>query len=115
MVELQIAHHQEGAYDVLEPQGEIDLASYTHLRTLISDLVNEGRANLVVDLSGTTFLDSTALGALIGGRRRAYAAGGSFVIVCDNPQMLRLFTITKLDLVFTVLPSRDAWRESVGM
>lgn len=112
-MELEISHSQDGDYDILAPQGEVDLASYTDLRTLISDLIQAGRAKIVVDLSGTTFLDSTALGALIGGRRKAYAAGGSFAIVCDNPQMLRLFTMTKLDLVFTVLPSRSAWRESV--
>lgn len=113
-MELEISHKPEGEHDILAPQGELDVASYTHLRGRISDLIDTGRANLVVDLSGTTFLDSTALGALIGGRRRAYAAGGSFTIVCDNPQLVRLFEITKLDLVFNVLPSLDDWRKSVG-
>jgi len=112
-VDLEIIHTRVDDHDILAPQGEVDLASYAHLRNRISDLVTTGRANLVIDLSSTAFLDSTALGALIGGRRKAYAAGGSFVIVCANPQLLRLFEITKLDLVFKVLPSLDAWRESV--
>ncbi|RNM14191.1 STAS domain-containing protein [Nocardioides pocheonensis] len=114
-MELEIGHSTEGEYDILAPQGEIDLASYTTLRNRIGDLISQGRANLVVDLSGTEFLDSTALGALIGGRRKAYAAGGSFAIICDSPVLLRLFTITKLDLVFTVHPSHDQWRASVGL
>lgn len=114
MVELEIAHTQEGDHDILAPQGEVDLASYTYLRDRISELIDGGRANVVVDLSSTAFLDSTALGALIGGRRRAYAAGGSFALVCDNPHLLRLFELTRLDLVFNVLPSLDAWRKSVG-
>ena len=114
-MELEIRHSMEGDHDVLAPQGEIDLASYTHLRDRIGDLISAGRANLVLDLSGTAFLDSTALGALIGGRRKAYAAGGSFAIICDSPQLLKLFTVTKLDLVFNVLPSREAWRASVGL
>jgi len=113
-VELEIAHTQDGDHDILAPQGEVDLASYTHLRNRISDLIDSGRTNVVVDLSGTTFLDSTALGALIGGRRKAYSAGGSFSIVCDNPQLLRLFEVTKLDLVFNVLPTFEDWRKSVG-
>jgi anti-sigma B factor antagonist len=113
-MELEITHSRDGDHDILAPQGEVDLASYTDLRSLIADLIEADRVNIVVDLSGTTFLDSTALGALIGGRRKAYAAGGSFSIVCDNTQMLRLFAMTKLDLVFTVLPSLSAWKESVG-
>jgi len=114
-VELQIGHTTDGDYDILAPEGELDIASFTHLRTRISDLIDAGRANIVIDLSGTAFLDSTALGALIGGRRKAYAADGSFAVVCDNPQLLKLFKITKLDLVFNVLPSHEAWRETVGM
>jgi anti-sigma B factor antagonist len=114
-MELEIRHSTEGEYDILAPQGEIDLASYTTLRNRIGDLIGTGRSNLVIDLSGTAFLDSTALGALIGGRRKAYAAGGSFAIICDSPQLLRLFTITKLDLVFNVLPSHEEWRASVGL
>ena len=113
-MELEISHIPDGDHDILAPQGEVDLASYTHLRNRISGLIDAGRVNLVIDLSSTAFLDSTALGALIGGRRKAYAAGGSFVIVCDNPNLLRLFEITKLDLVFNVLPSLDAWRRAVA-
>lgn len=113
-MELEISHTQDGDHDILAPHGEVDLASYTDLRNRISDLIDSGRVHVVVDLSATTFLDSTALGALIGGRRKAYAAGGSFSIVCDNPQLLRLFEVTKLDLVFNVLPTFDDWRKSVG-
>jgi anti-sigma B factor antagonist len=113
-VELEIDHSTEGDFDVLSPRGELDLATYTQLRDRVNELLASGRTNLVVDLSETGFLDSTALGALIGGRRRAYAAGGSFAVVCDNPQLLKLFKVTKLDLVFAVSPSLDEWRASAG-
>jgi anti-sigma B factor antagonist len=112
-VELEIDHSSEGDYDILAPHGELDLATYTQLRDRINELLSAGRTNLVMDLSATEFLDSTALGALIGGRRRAYAAGGSFAVVCDRPQLRKLFEVTKLDLVFAVLPSLDDWRASL--
>jgi anti-sigma B factor antagonist len=113
-MELKIEHMTVGDHDVLAPTGEVDLSSYSDLRERIGELLGQGRANVVIDLSGTTFLDSTALGALIGGRRRAYAAGGSFAIICSNPHLLRLFAITKLDLVFDVLPSREDWLQRIG-
>jgi len=113
-VELEIDHSAEGDYDILAPHGELDLATYIQLRDRINELLSTGRTNVVMDLSATEFLDSTALGALIGGRRRAYAAGGSFTVVCSRPQLLKLFEATKLDLVFSVLPSLEEWRASVG-
>ncbi|MET3962416.1 anti-anti-sigma factor [Marmoricola sp. OAE513] len=110
-MEIEIEHTTEGDHDVLAVRGELDLSSYTTLRDRISDLISAGRTKLVIDLAATEFLDSTALGALIGGRRRAHAAGGSFVIACANANLLRLFNLTRLDLVFTVYPSLAAWRE----
>jgi anti-sigma B factor antagonist len=112
-VELEIEHSTEGDHDILAPRGELDLATYTQLRDRINELLSAGRTNVVMDLSATEFLDSTALGALIGGRRRAHAAGGSFAIVCDRPQLLKLFAVTKLDLVFALWPSLEAWRTSL--
>lgn len=112
MVNLEIGHRTEGDYDLLAPRGEVDLSCYAELRDRINAVLAEGRAHLVLDLSETEFLDSTALGALISARRKAYAAGGSFAVICDNTQMLKLFRITKLDLVFTVHPSFEAWRDA---
>jgi anti-sigma B factor antagonist len=38
--------------------------------------------------------------------RRTTRAGGSLVLVCTNPTVLRLFQVTKMDTTFTILPSR---------
>ena len=109
-MELVITHVVEGDHDILAVRGELDVSTYTTLRSRVGDLIDSGRTNVVLDLAGTEFLDSTALGAMIGGRRRAYAAGGSFAIVCENPQLLRMFTLTKLDKVFSLWPTMDEWR-----
>ena len=112
-MEITIDHAVEGDYDILAPIGEVDLASYVQLRDRMGELLDRGRVHLVLDLTGTVFLDSTALRALIGARRRAYALGGSFAVICANPPVLKLFALTKLDAVFGVLPSLEEWRSSV--
>jgi anti-sigma B factor antagonist len=114
-VDIEIEHVVEGDHDILAPIGEVDLSSYAQLRDRIGELLDQGRVHLVLDLSGTLFLDSTALAALIGGRRRAYAIGGSFAVICSNRQLLRLFALTKLDTVFGVLPTLEDWRRSVAV
>ena len=57
-------------------------------------------------------LDSTALGCLVSGRRKAVEAGGSFVVLADSAPLVKLFAITKLDHVFEILPDREAWLSS---
>jgi anti-sigma B factor antagonist len=106
---LEIISRSEGAYEIVSPRGEIDVATQTTLRAKLEDLIASGRTDIVVDLAETTFLDSTGLGALIGARRRTYALDGSFAIICANPRMRELFAITRLDLVFRVHETFDEW------
>ena len=53
------------------------------------------------------FIESTGLGALIGGRRRAHALKGSLSLVCNEDQVLKIFRITGLDKVFTIYKTVD--------
>ena len=70
---LQIDVTRTGGYTVVSPQGEIDFATGPQLKDALTELLVAGEVNLVVDLLGVDFIESTGLGALIGGRRRAYA------------------------------------------
>ena len=58
--------------------------------------------DVIVDLSETTFIDSSSLGVLIGAHRRLKLRGGSLVVVCDNEAIVKTFRITGLDGVFTL-------------
>ena len=60
---------------------------------------------IVVDLEQVEFLDSTGLGVLVGGLKRAKASAGSFVLVCDQPRLLKIFRITGLEKVFELYPT----------
>ena len=90
---------------VVAPHGELDLATHRQLREAIDELLLAGKVDVVVDLDHTTFIDSTALGTLIGARRRAHSLKGSFAILCRNPELLRIFRATSLDRMFEILDS----------
>jgi anti-sigma B factor antagonist len=55
--------------------------------------------HLIADLSRVDFLDSTGLGALVGGLKRLREAGGSLALVISAPRILRIFQITGLTTV----------------
>lgn len=103
MSEFSVETRQdERGRSVLAPRGELDLATNQAFVKAVTEALDAGQVHLVVDLTDTTFLDSTALGTLISARRRAHAQRGSFVIVCRDARLLRLFEITSLDKVFTI-------------
>lgn len=95
-------------YTVLAVTGELDVSTSNHLRQKILELLELSRCRLVIDLDGTEFLDSTALGVLVGASKRLRAAGGTLTVVCSQPRILRTFRVTNLEKVFNVRTSLEA-------
>lgn len=104
-MQLQIDVTQRHGYTILSPQGEIDFATGPQLKDAINERLIAGDVNLVMDLQAVDFIESTGLGALIGGRRRAHALKGSLRLVCTEEQLLKIFRITGLDKVFAIYDS----------
>jgi anti-sigma B factor antagonist len=93
---------------VVSVSGEIDLFTAPEFKQRMSTPIDEGRSNLIVDLSRTTFIDSSSLGVLIGAHRRLKLRGGTLVVVCDDEAISKTFKITGLDGVFTIVPTVEA-------
>ena len=106
--DLGLAVSTDASRTVVTVTGEIDLATQGQLRTTLNDLVVAGHVDLVQDLSGVDFVDSTGLGALIGTRRRVHAFHGSLALVIPNEAVMKVFTITGLEKVFDIHDTLDA-------
>jgi anti-sigma B factor antagonist len=113
-VEFELHQEAAGLHDILTPRGELDIATHTTLREHMVELLSRGRNNLVIDLSETSFIDSTALGSLIGARKNALARGGTFAVICNDPRIVKLLDITRLSEVLTRFDTREAWRASLA-
>jgi anti-anti-sigma factor len=98
---------------VISVQGELDLATAPRLKWPLVDAIDAGRRRLIVDLAGVTFMDSTALGVLIG-IRRTLKLGGRLAIVCTNADVLKIFEISGLDAAFPIFPTLDEARSYVA-
>lgn len=106
--DLGLAVSTDAHRTVVKVSGEIDLATQGQLRAKLNDLVVGGHVDLVLDLSGVDFVDSTGLGALIGTRRRVHAFHGSLALVIPNEAVMKVFTITGLEKVFDIHDTLDA-------
>ncbi len=96
------------ARHVVAVRGEIDLFTAPELKKTLQEAIENGATRVVVDLSETTFLDSTALGVLIGAVKRLRSRDGSLAIVNTDASIAKTFEITGLDQIFTILDTRDA-------
>lgn len=92
----------EGGAGVVKVSGEVDMYTAPQLKKELLDLLDKGVTRVVVDLSAVTFIDSTALGVLIGGVRRAHAADGAMALVVTGRPVQRVLSITGLDRVFSI-------------
>lgn len=84
---------------VVTPQGRLTMVSARSLRTAVEELVAGGAPKVVVDLSETTFLDSSGLGALIAGLKTCRQAGGDLRIAAPTDAVLAVLQLTNLDKV----------------
>lgn len=83
--------------------GDIDLGTGHRLRSTLLELDTVGVNDLVIDLAGVDLLDSTGVGVMVGGLRRARLAGGDLRLANLSERHRELFAVTGLDRVFAVV------------
>lgn len=98
---------------ILTASGEIDLYTAPDLREAL-DRAIEARRDVILDLEGTEFIDSTGLGVLVDGHRRLQEAESRLVLVNPQPAITRTLEITVLDRVLEMTNSVDEARSSLG-
>ncbi|MGA8847506.1 MAG: STAS domain-containing protein [Nocardioides sp.] len=106
MIEFAVETREDGI-GVVTPEGRLNMVSARRLKEILSDLVDNGTSKIVVDLGETTFLDSSGLGALIGGLKSARQAGGDLRIARVSPTVMTVFELTNLDRVLRARESVD--------
>jgi anti-sigma B factor antagonist len=87
--------------------GEVDLYTAPEFKQQLLEVIGQGAKTVLVDLTDTTFIDSTTLGVLVGGVKRLRPNGGQLALVCDDRNITKIFEITGLDRVFTIYPNRE--------
>jgi anti-sigma B factor antagonist len=93
---------------VIEPDGEIDLATAPNLKATLDAAIDEGARYVLVDFADVAFLDSTGIGVLLSVERKLRTRDGKLIVVCDEPLLRRVFEIGGLTDVLNISPSRRA-------
>ena len=92
---------------VVAVHGDTDMYVVDELEVRLAEAIDEAPTALVLDLTGVTFLDSMALGVLLGGLKRMGATGGQLRVVTPRAEIRRIFEVTMLDQLFDIDSSRN--------
>jgi anti-sigma B factor antagonist len=103
----------EGRY-VISLSGEVDLYTAPEFKQQLLEVISQDAQTVIVDLTNTTFIDSTTLGVLVGGVKRLRPNGGQLSLVCSDRNITKIFEITGLDRVFTIHATRDEAVEAIS-
>ena len=106
---VTVASH--GRWEVLTVTGEIDMATAPRFRQRLLGVISAGVQNVVIDLSGVDFIDSTGLGVLMGAAKRVRSTGGDIRLVMSGSRLAELIELTRLDRVLDVFDSISAATE----
>jgi anti-sigma B factor antagonist len=109
--ELEVERGPNGSV-ILSVSGDVDLHSAPQLRDRLEAAIDEGVRKVVVDLDHATFLDSMALGVLLGAKKSLEGTDSALDLVVTSSDIRRIFEITMLDRVFELHSTR---REAVGV
>jgi anti-anti-sigma factor len=85
----------------IAPSGELDLATCDVLRVQLDELWEVGWTDVVVDLRGLTFMDSSGVQILVEHHRRATRTGTRFSIIDGSEPVSRVLELTGLRAVLT--------------
>jgi anti-anti-sigma factor len=103
-LDLDVRVHEDGRAAVTVA-GEIDFATHRSLLGALTDLIEQGRPRIVLDLGKVSFCDSTGLGVMVQIRQRVVGGGGWLRLAAPTEPVRRALEITNLDRLIPAYPT----------
>jgi anti-sigma B factor antagonist len=101
MVSVELSTPEGDGHAVVVLRGELDVTEAANVAASLAVAAASGR-DVIVDLEGLEFIDSSGLAALVLARQHARRAGFDLLLAAPQPQVARMLTLTRLIDVFAV-------------
>lgn len=116
--ELTFRTRTTTAGTVIELTGELDHRTMAEARTALSGITLRTGQQLVLDLEGLTFCDSSGISMMIAVRNHALAADATIALAAVPARVARVLRVVGLDQVFpthsTARDAEDSWHIAPG-
>ena len=101
MVSVDLSARECDGQIIVALRGVLDVADAVSVAAALTAVAARQR-DIIIDLAGLEFIDSSGVAALVRGRRQARYAGGELLLAAPQQQVLRVLTLTRLIDVFPV-------------
>ena len=99
--------HERGDFTVIELSGEVDLSCSPDAREQILSVLEEDQ-NLLIDMSGVTYIDSSGIASLVEGYQAARKKKLEFGLAAVSTSAMSVLSLARLDKVFPIHESVEA-------
>lgn len=104
---MQVENSKLGQILTVRPrERRLDASSAAEFKSLLMDRIQEGNDCIILDLSDVSFVDSSALGAMVSSMK-ALGSKGEFVVCGIQGAVQSLFNLTRMDRVFQIFQSTE--------
>ncbi|HEY7862594.1 MAG TPA: STAS domain-containing protein [Thermoanaerobaculia bacterium] len=106
---MELTTREDGRVTILGVSGDLVIGEpEASFKKAVTRLLEQGKVRLLVDLSKTSFVDSSGLGALVRALTLSQKDGGATKLYGAGPQIRKLLEMTKLDSVFEMHDDLEA-------
>ncbi len=109
---FSVTIRHSGPISLLDVSGRLTSFEIGALRESISRLLKQARKNIVLNLSGLQYLDSSGIGELARIYVSVVKAGGQMKVIGLSPKVQEILKITQLYQIFPEFPSEEAALQS---
>ena len=101
MISVDLSTREWDGQVIVALRGVLDVADAVSVAAALTAVAARQR-DIIIDLAGLEFIDSSGVAALVRGRKQARYAGGELLLAAPQQQVLRVLTLTRLIDVFPV-------------
>jgi anti-sigma B factor antagonist len=102
MATILVTSTTHGAWEILAVEGELDLSTSPRFRDALNELLARN-VHVAIDLRAVTFMDSTALGVVVAGMKRAREGDGELALIGPTGSPRKVLSITALDQIMRIV------------
>jgi anti-anti-sigma factor len=107
---MEITVRRESNVIIVDMVGEIDVNAVARIRDTLGDLSRAASPQIVINLAGATYIDSSGLGILMAARREALKGGGRLALCGMTKEVRMVLELTRLNKFFEIYDDEAAAR-----
>jgi anti-sigma B factor antagonist len=88
--------------DLVKIGSHLDVRNVGHVRTVLQQVIDNSRGDIVIDLAGLDMIDAAGLGMLTAAHVRAERAGRRLVLRNCSDDVRRVLAVTRLNRLFHI-------------